>query len=139
MSVFWGQKPEHECVNGTAILIPCNESNTTNCDYVMESTYVTDFNLLCDNAAIFPAFQASWQIGLIFGEFFWGNLTDKLGRRKAILSSLFSLAVGCIAFLISSTFSSYLPFLCFTVIAGLCGGGQGKLSLPIEVSTNLTV
>ena len=136
MSLFWGQKPEHYCVNGTAVLIPCNISNTTNCDYVMETTYVTDFNLLCDNAAIFPAFQASWQVGLIFGEIFWGYLTDRIGRRKSILFSLFSLVVACMSYLISSTLTSFLPFLCSTVLAGFSGGGQGKLSLPIEVSLN---
>ena len=107
MSLFWGQKPEHYCVNGTAVLIPCNISNTTNCDYVMETTYVTDFNLLCDNAAIFPAFQASWQVGLIFGEIFWGYLTDRIGRRRSILFSLFSLVTACVSYLISSTLTSY--------------------------------
>ena len=133
MQVFWGQIPEHECVNGTAIIIPCNQSTTTSCDFTMERTYVTEFNLLCDRAKIVPAFQASWQIGLIFGEFFWGSLTDRIGRRRTVLSSICALSFFIICSLISTTFTSYMPFLCFIVGAGFSGGGQGKLSLPLEV------
>ena len=57
MQVFWGQVPKHDCVNGTSVLIPCQ--NSTECDIVMNSTYTADFDLLCDRKDLYPQVQST--------------------------------------------------------------------------------
>ena len=59
--------------------------------------------------------------------------SDRVGRRKTVLLSLYTLSISMIGFLISSTLSSYLPLMGFVIAAGLSAGGQGKLALPLEV------
>ena len=72
--VLWGQIPEHTCVNGSSVLIPCDKSNTTNCENVMHHTYASDFDLLCDRHYLYPYVQSTVMWGGLFGEITFGYL-----------------------------------------------------------------
>ena len=76
MQIFWGFTPDHECINnGTDyILKPCGTENGTSCDYVMHSSYVTDFGLFCNDAKYLKFMQSAMLFGSFFGELLLGSL-----------------------------------------------------------------
>ena len=78
MQIFWGFTPDHECINnGTDyILKPCGTENGTSCDYVMHSSYVSDFGLFCDDAKYLKFMQSAMLFGSFFGELLLGSLQE---------------------------------------------------------------
>ena len=122
MQVFWGQIPKHDCVNGTSVLIPCQ--NSTECEIVMNSTYTADFDLLCDRKDLYPQVQSALLIGSVIGEMFFGNLQDRIGRRKTILISCYAYTLLVIGFIFASNSGNYTLFLVTTFCIGTSLGGM---------------
>ena len=78
MQIFWGFTPDHECINnGTDyVLQPCGTENGTSCDYVMHSSYVSDFGLFCNDAKYLKFMQSAMLFGSFFGELLLGSLQE---------------------------------------------------------------
>ena len=87
MQIFWGFTPDHECINnGTDyVLQPCGTENGTSCDYVMDSSYVSDFGLFCNDAKYLKFMQSAMLFGSFFGELLLGSLQDTASRAESIL------------------------------------------------------
>ena len=115
MTVFWGQIPAHECVNGTAILVPCEN----NCHEIMNSTYTSDFDLMCDRAHLHPHLQSSLLAGSVLGEVTFGQLQDRIGRRTTILISIAMYTITLVCFVISAYAKNFPAFAASTFVVGL--------------------
>ena len=78
MQIFWGFTPDHVCINnGTDyVLQPCGTENGTSCDYVMHSSYVSDFGLFCNDAKYLKFMQSAMLFGSFFGELLLGSLQE---------------------------------------------------------------
>ena len=87
MQIFWGFTPDHECINnGTDyVLQPCGTENGTSCDYVMDSSYVSDFGLFCNDAKYLKFMQSAMLFGSFFGELLLGSLQDTASGAESIL------------------------------------------------------
>uniref|UniRef100_T1JLS1 Major facilitator superfamily (MFS) profile domain-containing protein n=1 Tax=Strigamia maritima TaxID=126957 RepID=T1JLS1_STRMM len=58
-------------------------------DSVYESTVVTTWNLVCDDSWLAPLSGSLWMVGVIIGAVVFGDLSDRFGRRKIIIFSIF--------------------------------------------------
>ena len=90
MQIFWGFTPDHECINnGTDyVLQPCGTENGTSCDYVMESSYVSNFGLFCNDAKYLKFMQSAMLFGSFFGELLLGSLQETASRAQYIPEGL---------------------------------------------------
>ena len=118
---------EHKCLNGTENgleYIPCELSNTTSCNYVMNSSYVSDFDLICHNAYIIPYMQSAMLAGSLIGTLIFGLIADIIGRRKTILWSIYVLAIAFLGIAVSP-YTKMWQFLLFSCsLGGFGAGGQ---------------
>ena len=137
MQIYWGQTPEHLCSNDTnvPVYISCDLSNTTSCDYVMNSSYVSDFDLVCQNSFVVPYIQSAMLAGTLIGTLIFGTVSDMIGRRRTILSSIIVLSFACVGIVISPYTGMWqiLLFSCF--LCGIGAGGQAQYTLPMEISS----
>lgn len=51
---------------------------------VFDSTVITEWDLVCENANFRPLFQMTYSIGAIIGSLFCGQLSDSLGRKRTL-------------------------------------------------------
>ena len=135
MQIFWGFTPDHECINnGTDyILKPCGIGNGTSCDYVMHSSYVTDFELFCNDAKYLKFIQSAMLFGSFFGELLLGWFKDIVGRRKTILLTIVTLAASLAGIVLSPKLGSWKYLMLFCTVAGFSSGAQVKMTLPTEI------
>lgn len=65
-------------------------------------------------------------LGFGIGTFFWGILSDSLGRRPCVLMGLFLYSIGCILCLISGTIESLLMARFIQALGGSIGSVLGQ-------------
>jgi MFS family permease len=95
--IFYGMSLPHECaeVNNTKIFVRHINENYTDC--MMNSTYVSEFELYCDQKFAAPWLASAANIGGLIGHLFWGVCQDIFGRRASTITCsmlTFTFALG---------------------------------------------
>ena len=90
--------------------------------FVMSSTLVTEFNMFCDNDKTIwiPVFNSCFMIGLGIGSFFFGLLSDRIGRRHTLLIAILLCSGGSLA---GSIVPNYWSYAILRIIVG--AGSEG--------------
>ena len=61
---------------------------------VVSSSVTEDYNLVCDQQIIRTIFNSLYLLGMLFGSFFFGMLSDQFGRLKALILSIFAMGAS---------------------------------------------
>jgi len=134
--IFYGMNLPHTCDDNNEFLEHLTQ-NQTQCS--MTSTYVSEFELYCDQKHVAPLLASAANIGGLIGHLIWGICQDYFGRRfSTILCSLLTFIFAtCLCFVPAYTFGGFLPeyslFLLFRFGFGLCANGMGSYTLPVEL------
>ncbi|XP_044537367.1 solute carrier family 22 member 6-like [Gracilinanus agilis] len=105
------------------------------------STIVTEWDLVCSHKVLRHLGQSLYMLGVLVGASLFGNLADRLGRRKILIWVYLQTAVSgtCCAF--SSNLSTYCVFR-FLIGASLAGMALNTITLNTEwmpIHTRATV
>ncbi|KAK8728971.1 hypothetical protein OTU49_008907, partial [Cherax quadricarinatus] len=96
-------------------------NSTTSCSQwvydtsLFSATTVTQFDLTCDKAWLRPFAGSMYMTGMLVGAIVIGDLADRFGRKKAILTSVLLLGTGGV---ISAVSSNYYVFLLMSFFTG---------------------
>jgi len=80
-----------------------------------QSTIVSTFNLVCGETYKRKLSQAFFMCGVTFGAIFWGQISDRFGRKFAMI---FSVLLAATFSLINAFAASFYFFLCVRVLIG---------------------
>ncbi|GAB6030972.1 hypothetical protein CHUAL_007795 [Chamberlinius hualienensis] len=83
-------------------------------------TLVTQWDLVCNRAALAATVQSAYMVGVFFGTFSNAIISDRYGRRMAALIALVEFIVGGVLVAIPI---HYVWFIIFRVFAGMGAGG----------------
>lgn len=87
---------------------------------IFESTVVTQWDLVCIKAPLASTVQAIYMVGVFFGTLTYGLVSDRFGRRWAIL-------IATSQFIMSGILASipihYIWFITFRMLTGMGSGG----------------
>ncbi|XP_053605676.1 synaptic vesicle glycoprotein 2B-like [Plodia interpunctella] len=97
--------------------------STTTLSFVLPAA-TNDFNLTSSNKG---SLTATPLIGMCVGSYFWGNLADARGRKKAIIGALL---LDALAAFLSSVMQSFSAFLAFRFFSGFGIIGATGLIFP---------
>ncbi|KAJ8026959.1 Organic cation transporter-like protein [Holothuria leucospilota] len=102
-------------------------NDTIECDegwnydtYEYKRTIITDFDLVCDQKTFVELAQSIYFVGVLVGSFFFGSLSDLVGRRLAVTFAAIFSAIFQAATALSPTFWAYTMFRFFV---GSCNIG----------------
>ncbi|XP_063828851.1 organic cation transporter protein-like [Ostrinia nubilalis] len=84
------------------------------------SSVTSEFGLVCKRKTLSSLAQSMLQVGIAVGSLFYGHISDRYGRRKAVVLALFCSSI----FATLSTFSTKLwMFILFRFLSGTAVGG----------------
>ncbi|XP_051821284.1 solute carrier family 22 member 6-like [Antechinus flavipes] len=105
------------------------------------ATIVTEWDLVCGHRALRQLGQSLYMAGVLIGASVFGNLADRLGRRKILIWTYLQTAVAGVGCAFSPNFSIYCALRFLTGIA-LSGMALNSLTLNVEwmpIHTRATV
>ncbi|XP_066553557.1 solute carrier family 22 member 2 [Amia ocellicauda] len=122
-NVDWNQTAlvcQHPPANMTAAswkntaLISCRDG--WEFDYEGRSSFVTEFNLVCEDAWMVDLFQSAVNVGFLVGSIIIGYMADRFGRKISFLmSNLFNAITGILV----AVSPNYIALLVFRTLYGL--------------------
>ncbi|XP_068231747.1 organic cation transporter protein-like isoform X2 [Palaemon carinicauda] len=90
-----------------------------------DSTVISEWDLVCENASYRPLFQMTYSIGAILGCLFCGQMSDRLGRKR-------TLQIGGVLSLLSVIATSISPWYWCVIFARiLTGTGTMLMLFPV--------
>jgi len=108
----------------------CQSDDTYYYDsFEMDSSVITDFNIVCDRNILNPSVNSFFMIGLMAGSFLFGVLSDKYGRRNMLVVAIICSAGGSLA---GAFMPEYYSYVLFRMIAG--AGAEGCFLIPFTLS-----
>ncbi|KAM6157448.1 solute carrier family 22 member 6 [Rhynchocyon petersi] len=116
--------------NITGVTEPCADGwvydNST-----FPATIVTEWDLVCSHRALRQLAQSLYMVGVLLGAMVFGNLADRLGRRKVLILNYLQTAVSgtCAAF--APNFPAYCTFRLLSGMS-LAGIALNCMTLNVE-------
>lgn len=101
-------------------------------DFEMDTTIVTEWDLVCDNAWQVSFVGSAYMLGLMIGSFVCGVLSDKYGRKLVIM---FSIAASSLGSLAGAFMPEYWSFLLTRVVTAI--GAEGVFLVPFTLSMEI--
>ncbi|PZC71534.1 hypothetical protein B5X24_HaOG213178 [Helicoverpa armigera] len=99
---------------------------------VFEETIISNFGLICDKAWLASLTQMILMLGLVIGVASFGWVSDRYGRRKAIILS----AAIDLIFMIASAFApTYWTFTALRFFVGVASGGIMSITAVFTLET----
>nr|XP_034829888.1 organic cation transporter protein-like isoform X1 [Maniola hyperantus] len=95
---------------------------------VMTSTLITDFELICKKEWLASFAQTILMFGVVFGVSIFGWVSDRFGRRIAIVSSTLLNIVSMVATPFTTT---YWSFSSLRFVTGVASGGSLIVAIPV--------
>ncbi|CAH0725401.1 unnamed protein product, partial [Brenthis ino] len=105
--------------------------NCTKYDYhsqVMETTLISDFGLICEKSWLASLTQTILMLGLVIGVSLFGWMSDRYGRRVALLLSTF---LNILSMIPTSFVTQFWMFNALRFVSGIASGGSLIICLPI--------
>ena len=147
-AVFTDYTPKHYCVNTSEVfnltVWDSLETKESRCGgegcrewtfdrSVLESTASSEFNIVCDQAFLKSLANTFRMSGLLLGSFFFGWLSDKMGRVVSITASGMILVISQA---LNGFSDSYVMFAILNIFmaAGACGSHLVSFVLQFEWS-----
>ncbi|XP_067616801.1 organic cation transporter protein [Eurosta solidaginis] len=106
--------------NGNAVEIPCITHGSYSYSDA-ETTFVADWDLVCDRAIQRTSAQVALSLGKFFGSFSFGVIADKFGRKT-------SFSLGALFYLVASLLCTFSPWYGL-FLAGRFGLGAASSGL----------
>uniref|UniRef100_A0A8C2E7D7 Solute carrier family 22 member 3 n=1 Tax=Cyprinus carpio TaxID=7962 RepID=A0A8C2E7D7_CYPCA len=108
--------PESELTQAQLSTLPMTVcSDGWEYDYEGRQSFVTEFDLVCEDAWYVDMFQAALGVGFLVGSIAIGYMADKYGRMKSFLMTNFFIGVTGI---LVATSPNYIALLVFRVLFG---------------------
>uniref|UniRef100_A0A1B6E2F2 Major facilitator superfamily (MFS) profile domain-containing protein n=2 Tax=Clastoptera arizonana TaxID=38151 RepID=A0A1B6E2F2_9HEMI len=113
-------------------LIPCKKYDYD--ETVPKSSIVSEWDLVCENAALRSNAQVSIAIGKFVGGFIFGFIADKFGRKR-------SFVLSCLLYIVSGPAAGFTQsFLVFTIARFFIGiAGSGVYESAYTILTEIAV
>ncbi|XP_068160427.1 solute carrier family 22 member 13-like [Antennarius striatus] len=83
------------------------------------SSILTEFDVVCDKSSLIGVSQSIYMAGIFFGALAFGTISDRFGRRFAILLSLLLQLLFGVAVALSPNIYAYTVFIFFTGVSGI--------------------
>uniref|UniRef100_A0A673YNB4 Solute carrier family 22 member 3 n=1 Tax=Salmo trutta TaxID=8032 RepID=A0A673YNB4_SALTR len=99
-------------------------------DYEGRQSFVTEFNLVCNDAWVVDMYQATLNVGFLVGSITFGYLADRFGRKTSFLMS--NLLNGVAGILVAVA-PNYISMLVFRTIFGFAVKG-GWMSVYVLIT-----
>ncbi|XP_023940653.2 solute carrier family 22 member 3 isoform X1 [Bicyclus anynana] len=94
----------------------------------MRTTLISEFGLICDREWMASFSQTIIMCGVVFGVSIFGWISDRFGRRVALISSSL---LNVITMIPASFVSSYWMFNCLRFVTGIASGGSLIVAIPV--------
>ena len=124
----WLDSNHSTCQNELEDIVKCQ--NFVYDPSIFESTAITDFNVVCDQAYLRTLSTTVSMCGLLFGSMFFGWISDAMGRRVAFGLCMLTLALGSTLAAFSVNYVMYMVFRFIT-----CMGGVGAFITAFVLAT----
>lgn len=103
---------------GDLILRTC-EGNLINDESVVQTSLVSHFGFQCDWSYLREIYGATYMVGMLVGSFFFGLVSDKFGRMKALMLSVIFVSAGGFLGAFMPTAAGYGFFRFITGMGGI--------------------
>ncbi|XP_023325051.1 organic cation transporter protein [Eurytemora carolleeae] len=99
----------------------------------MRSTLVEEYQFVCDRSYIRPYYSALYMLGMLFGSFIFGFLSDTFGRIKTLMLAILWVSMAGFFGAFCSGASSYHGFGVLRFLTGMGGVGSFMVCFVIGV------
>jgi len=100
---------------------------------VMRTTLVEDYNLVCGRSGQLAFYNAIYFLGMLFGSYLFGWMSDTYGRINALLVSVFTLAVAGTLGAFFSGAMGHHGYLFLRFVTGMGGVGCFMVAFVLSV------
>merc|ERR1711990_503591 len=60
----------------------------------MKTTLIEDYGLVCEKAGLRTIYNSIYMLGMLFGSYIFGWISDRFGRMKALMLSTVAVSLG---------------------------------------------
>jgi len=103
------------CVNKSAPIINCDNGYVYD-DAIFSETVVTEFDLVCDRFNLNFLTMSLYEVGLLIGSILFGNLADKIGRKRTLVMTYICTLSCSFATPYSKTFVTFISLRFLTAV-----------------------
>ncbi|MCI4389673.1 hypothetical protein PGIGA_G00101320 [Pangasianodon gigas] len=125
--------PDSEIAEGRSAALPTSAcKDGWDYDYEGRESFVTEFNMVCEDAWLLDMCQASLSVGFLVGSIAIGYLADRFGRKSTFLMSC---VLNTVTGILVAVSPNYISLLVFRALYGF--GSKGGWMVAFVLITEL--